>query len=76
MRDEFRGKYRKLGLKIAYYRKLKEYTQEALAEATDINATFLGQVECGARGISLDNLFKIAETLGVPTLKFFDYEDD
>ena len=75
MKEEFKRKYKKLGLKIAYYRKLREFTQESLAEAVDINATFLGQVECGARGISLDNLFKISEALEIPTLNFFDYED-
>lgn len=76
MKAEFKENYKKLGLKIAYYRKLKEHTQETLAEAAEINATFLGQVECGSRGISLDNLFKISEILKTPTLKFFDYEDD
>ncbi|MCL2077086.1 MAG: helix-turn-helix domain-containing protein [Oscillospiraceae bacterium] len=63
-------------LKIAYYRKLRGHTQETLAEAADINATFLGQVECGIKTMSWDNIFKLAQVLKVPEMKFFDYEND
>ena len=76
VKKEYKEKYKKLGLKISYYRRLKNFTQETLAEALEINATFLGQVECGVKGISLDNLFKISEVLEISTKKFFDFEDD
>jgi transcriptional regulator with XRE-family HTH domain len=76
MKDEFKENYKRLGLKIAYYRRLREYTQEKLAEAVDMNATFLGQIECGSKGVSLDKVFAISKFLDVPTHKFFCFDND
>lgn len=78
MNTEHELKYKKLGLKIAYYRKLKGYTQEQLAEKLEKNATFIGQVEAPnmSKAISLDTLFDISELLKVPAYKFLDFEDD
>jgi len=71
-------RYKKLGLKIAYYRKLKGLTQEKLADKLEMNSAFIGQVEAPNmnKAISLDTLFDIAEVLGVPPYKFLDFEDD
>ena len=41
MREEFREKFRVLGLKIAYYRKLRGMTQEQLAEAIGRSVSFV-----------------------------------
>ncbi len=70
------SKYKQLGLKIAYYRKMKGYTQEELAEKLDINAAFLGHVEAPNidKAISLDTLFDIADLLDVPPYKFLDFD--
>lgn len=69
-------KYRKIGLKIGYYRKLRGLTQEQLAEKIDKNVSFLGAVEAPNVdcALSLDTLFDIAEVLQVPPSRFF--EDD
>ena len=40
MREDFRENYRLLGLKIAYYRKKKGYTQEQFAELIDKSLSF------------------------------------
>lgn len=67
----------KVGLKIAYYRKLQGMTQEELAEACDLSAGYISQLEgpncyfCP----SLKTLFVIAEVLSVPVWKFLDIED-
>ena len=45
MRQEFEQEYFQLGLKIAYYRKLRGLTQEELAERIDRSAAFVGHVE-------------------------------
>lgn len=45
MNEQFNKEYLQLGLKIAYYRKLKGYTQETLAEKIDRSAAFIGHVE-------------------------------
>ncbi len=70
-------KYKKLGLKISYYRKLKGFTQEELAEAIDRNLAFIGAVEAPNvnRTVSLDTLFDIADVLGVSPYTFF-YDDE
>ena len=67
----------KIGLKIAYYRKLQGMTQEELAEACDLSAGYVSQLE-GPNCFfcpSLKTLFVIAEVLSVPVWKFLDIED-
>lgn len=75
MQEQFRERYRLLGLKIAYYRKKRGYTQEQFAELIDKSWSFVSQVEAnnGAKikGVSLDTLFTISEKLDVPVEKFF-----
>ena len=77
MKTEFADKYITLGLKIAYYRKLRGYTQEALAEKIDCSAAFIGHVEAPniKKSVSLDTLFAIAKALDVPVYKFFMFEE-
>lgn len=78
MKSEYKEKYRRMGLKIAYFRKIRCMTQEELAEKANINAAFIGQVEAPNmdKAISLDTLFAIAEVLDVPAHKFLDFDDD
>ena len=78
MKEIYNDKYLKLGLKISYYRKLRNMTQEKLAEAIGKDTSFLGQVEAPniCRAISLDTLFDIADILKVSPYKFLDFEDD
>lgn len=67
----------KIGLKISYYRKLAGMTQEELAEACDLSAGYLAQLEAPNCFFcpSLKTLFTIAEILNVPVAKFLDIED-
>ena len=76
MKQKYLEQYRRLGLKISYYRKLKGLTQEQLAEAIDKNLAFIGAVEAPNvnRTVSLDTLFDIAEVLGIPPYKLL--QDD
>lgn len=76
MKTEYPEKYTTLGLKIAYYRKKAGYTQETFAEKIGKSVNFLAQVEGTGtvRGVSLETLFKIAETLQIPPSKLL--EDD
>ncbi len=73
MKKEHFEYYRKMGIKISYYRKLKGLTQEQLAEMVEKNTSFIGAVEAPnvQRTLSLDTLFDIAEALGIPPYKFF-----
>ena len=76
MREEFREKFRVLGLKIAYYRKLRGLTQEQLAEAIGRSVSFVSQIEANnaadVKGVSLETLFLIAERLDIPASKLFE----
>jgi transcriptional regulator with XRE-family HTH domain len=77
MNAKYDMEYRKLGLKIAYYRKLRGLTQEQLAEKIDKSAAFIGHVEAPNvdKAISLDTLFDISEALDIPASKFLMFED-
>ena len=48
----FAMRYKMIGLKIAYYRKLRGYTQGQLAGKIGISTTYLGQIERGNNGKS------------------------
>ena len=76
MKTDYPERYITLGLKIAYYRKKRGYTQENLAEKVGISLNFLAQVEGTGtiRGISLETLFKMADVLQVAPSKL--REDD
>lgn len=68
----------KIGLKISYYRKLCGMTQEELAEACDLSAGYISQLE-GPNCFfcpSLKTLFVIGEVLNVPVSKLVDIEND
>ena len=77
MDDQFSNEYLQLGLKIAYYPKLRGLTQEELAEKIDRSATFIGHVEAPnvRKTVSLGTLFAITRALNVPVYKFFIFED-
>jgi len=77
MKAEYKTEYAKLGLKIAYYRKLKGITQEQLAEMIDKNAAFIGHVEAPNinKTVSLDTLFDIAKALEIPAHKLIEFND-
>lgn len=70
--EKYYDKYRTIGLKISYYRKLRGMTQEQLAEKIEKNLAFIGAVEAPNvnRAASLDTLFDIAEALDIPAYKF------
>lgn len=70
-------KYRQIGLKIAYYRKLRGFTQEELAEQVGLTPAFVGHLEAPniTKALSLDALFDIAAVLDVPPSKFLSFDD-
>ena len=78
MKQIHNERYQQLGLKIAYYRRLRGLTQAGLAEKIDKATAFIGQVESPnvPRTISLDTLFDIAEALDIPPARFLEFEDD
>ena len=73
----YESEYMQLGLKIAYYRKMRGLTQEQLAEKIDRTPAFIGHVEAPNinKAVSLDTLFEIAKVLNVPSYKFLMCDD-
>ncbi|MDR0906798.1 MAG: helix-turn-helix domain-containing protein [Oscillospiraceae bacterium] len=71
MKTQYPERYKMLGLKIAYYRKMAELTQEQFADKIDRSVNFLAQVEGigTTRGVSLETLFRMADALGIPPSK-------
>ena len=57
MREDYRERFRILGLRIAYYRKMRGMTQEQFAEV---------------KGVSLETLFLMSEKLGISMARLFE----
>ncbi|MCL2076822.1 MAG: helix-turn-helix domain-containing protein [Oscillospiraceae bacterium] len=68
--------FKKLGLKIAYYRKLNGLTQEKLAELLEVSTSYIGAIEAPNmdKPISLTTLFRIAAILNTPAWKFLKFD--
>lgn len=75
MLEEYKGRYRTLGLNIAYYRKMRGLTQEQLAEKAGIERSRVSKTEIAWIGISLDMVYKIADALDVEPYKLFIERD-
>ena len=77
MKKIYAEQYRQIGLKIAYYRKLRGLTQEDLAEQVELTPAFIGHLEAPNinKALSLDALFDIASVLDVPAYKFFLFDE-
>lgn len=78
MKQIYADEYRQIGLKIAYYRKLRGLTQEELAEQVGLTPAFIGHLEAPniSKALSLDTLFDIAAALEVSPHKFLTFENN
>jgi len=77
LESEYKMNLIKIGLKIAYYRKLAGMTQEEMAEACGLSAGYVSQLE-GPNSFfcpSVKTLFIIGEVLHVPISKLVDIEE-
>ncbi|MDO4301323.1 MAG: helix-turn-helix transcriptional regulator [Clostridia bacterium] len=73
MKKRYFDRYKKIGLKISYYRKLKGFTQEQLAEEIEKHPSFISAIEAPNmyKVLSINTLFDIAIVLDVEPYKFF-----
>ena len=68
--------YNRIGLNIAYQRKLKKLTQAQLAELVDISRTHISNIEAPnmVTPISLELAFNIADALEISVDTLFKFE--
>ena len=59
------------GTNVRKYRMQGNMSQERFAEKCGLHRTYISDIECFRRSISLDNIQKIADALGVETYKLF-----
>lgn len=55
-----------LGSVIRDKRKAKGFSQESFADEIGLHRTYVGSVERGERNVSLANLIRVSEALGMP----------
>ena len=58
-----------LGANIRANRQNKGLSQEELAEKADLHRTYIGAIERGERNVSLNNIVRISESLGIEPYK-------
>ncbi len=64
------------GNNVRKYRKEKCLSQEKFAELCGLHRTYISDIECYRRSISLDNIQKIADALGIKTFLLFVEGDE
>ena len=55
------------GTNLRKFRTQKEYSQEKFAELCGLHRTYISDIECFQRNVSLENIQKIAEALEIKT---------
>lgn len=59
------------GLAVRQFRKARGMTQEAFADACEIDRSYMGGIERGERNLALVNVARIIETLEMKPSEFF-----
>ena len=65
----------RLGLRVLHYRKLKNFTQEDLAERAGISVAVISRIENSASNTEVVTILKIANALKVEPHKLFDFRE-
>lgn len=60
------------GNRIRNFRLAKHYSQEQLAEYSDLHPSYIGQLERGEKTPSIDTLYKIAKGLNISLSTLFE----
>ena len=63
------------GKKVRHFRKLRNLSQNDLAELSELHRTYIGSVERGERNITLLNASKIAKALSVSLAELVTDDD-
>lgn len=63
------------GNNVKYFRYRKKYSQEKVAELTDMSVTYISQLELGHHTPSFEKLEALANALGVEPFEFYVKRD-
>ena len=63
------------GTNLKKYRTELGLSQEAFADKCGMHRTYISAIECYRRSISLENIQRIADALGIETYKLFKEEE-
>ncbi|HEY8269721.1 MAG TPA: helix-turn-helix transcriptional regulator [Pseudobdellovibrionaceae bacterium] len=58
-----------LGQAVRNLRKAKGYSQESFADAVGLHRTYMGAIERGEQNLTVKNIVKVADTLGLKPSK-------
>ena len=64
------------GDNLKKYRIKLGVSQESFAEKCGMHRTYISAIECYRRSISLENIQRIADSLGIKTYKLFLEDED
>ena len=59
------------GINLRRYRIERGYSQEKFAELCGLHRTYISDIECFQRNVSLESVQKIADALKIETYKLF-----
>ena len=59
------------GTNVKHYRETLGISQEVFDEKCGLHRTYISAIECYRRSISLENIQRIADALGIETYKLF-----
>ena len=66
--------YKLIGLKIRTIRELKGMTQQQISDVCDFEKSTVSRLESGRTNLTVKNLFKISQALGVQMKELVDVE--
>ena len=66
----------RFGRRLASLRKRLGWSQEQLALESGLARSYLGGVERGQRNIALENICRLASSMGFPPYVLLDFEDN
>jgi transcriptional regulator with XRE-family HTH domain len=63
----------KFGARVKEERLKRGFSQESFAEIVGVHRTYIGMIERGEKNITLVNIFKISEALGLKVKDLIDF---
>lgn len=66
---------KKFGVKLKYYRNLRNLTQEQLSVSIGADVRYISDIERGKRNITLKTIHRFSEALEIDVKNLFNFDD-